>query len=174
MAHWHSGHIISLTNAQAGWKEARSSPPCPALLLRYSQRVLRGGVHVSWAALLQTNLWDGHSGTKVWSKLGRPLVTYRWDRRNYLPALSSIKKLSPEHWCHLEKQKELDTNGIPLLPLNQPVSNKYLKSKVDWRFFLIISSIIPFLMFYIIHPNYYIFPGMWDINKVVIKSRVDE
>jgi len=29
-------------------------------------------------------------------------------------------------------------------------------------------------MSYIIHPNYDIFPSMWDINKVVIKPAVDE
>lgn len=57
--------------------------------------------------------------------------------------------------------------------INQSQTNSLEAKQTVWVF-LIIPLIIPFLMFYIIHPNYNIFPSMWDINKVVIKSRVDE
>lgn len=123
-AHWQSGtrHFLNL-QCPGRVKGSQDITLLSCFAAQITLRVLRDGVHVFWAALLQTSLWDGHSVTKTWSKLGSALVTYKQERRKYLPALSSIKKLSPEHWCHLEKQKELDTDGIPLLPLNQPVSN---------------------------------------------------
>lgn len=58
--------------------------------------------------------------------------------------------------------------------INQSQANNLEAKQTGFFFLIIIPLIIPFLMFYRIQPNYSIFPSMWDINKAVIKSRVDE